>query len=142
MGFKEVIKQEVSIICDKAEDSLLSTAKRIFQTYYGDNSFIGVIGIGFREKCYYIKGSVDTTTFEREGLENPGAKARHITKSSLQIILGPMPPDKGKPHRMILIPLPSFIFKVSIFEQKKFFNNWKSLVTSYDLPYCEFTVLR
>lgn len=125
---------------DKAEDLLLMTMKKVLRDSHGPDSYIGVMGVGRVKEGYYLKGP--WSTFISSEKDSPGVHARHFIKNALTPSLGPLPPDKGKPHKIVLITFPSFITNVSISEQKKFLNDWSIMIKSFDLPWCELTVWR
>lgn len=124
------------------EDVGIAALAPLYQEYYGHNSFVGVVGVTADEDGnFYIQGSVPGAKVEAD-CENPGAKARKIAKDALSVQLGPLPPDKGAPHKLILIPTPSFVLRTPFKKQWQFLDQWKCRVTAYDLPYCDFTVMR
>ena len=125
---------------DKAEDLMLETLKKIQREEHGPDSYIGVIGVGRIKEGYYVKGP--WPTFIPADKENPGQHLRYFMKHALAPFLGPIPPDKGKPHKIVLVTLPSFLTRTSISDQKQFKDDWKAMVNSFDLPWCEFTVWR
>lgn len=140
MSIKSLLTKATYQINAKAEDLLLITTKKILRDSHGPNSYIGVTGVGRVKEGYYIKGP--WSTFIPADKPKPGAHARHFIKHALTPCLGPLPPDKGKPHKMVLITFPSFILKTPIVEQKEFLKDWSVMIKSFELPWCELTVWR
>lgn len=140
MTIKSLLIRATNHVSSKAEDLMLATAKKVLRDSHGSDSYIGVLGVGRVKEGYYIKGPFET--FIPADKENPGAHARHFIKYALTPSLGPLPPDKGKPHKMVLVTLPSFITRTPISEQRRFLKDWSAMIESFDLPWCELTVWR
>jgi len=140
MKIKNLVKETIKNTEGKLEDLMLIGLKKIFRKQHGSDSYIGVIGVGRVKEGYYIKGPYPTfIPIERE---NPGIHTRHFIKHALAPVLGHLPPDKGKPHKVVLITFPSFILRTPISEQKKFLRDWVVMIESFNLPWCELTVWR
>jgi hypothetical protein len=137
---KTLIKKSILYTEDKFENIMLIIMKKILREKHGSNSYIGIIGVGSTKEGYYLKGP--WSTFISKEKDGPGRHARHFIKHALTPSLGPLPPDRGKPHKIVLITFPSFISRTPIFEQWKFLKDWEATIESFDLPWCELTVWR
>jgi hypothetical protein len=140
MKIKSLLKKTIKYGEEKAEDLMLIGLKKFFREQHGPDSYIGVLGVGRIKEGYYLKGP--WSTFIPLNRENPGAHARHFIKHALTTTLPPLPPDKGKPHKIVLVTLPSFITHTPISEQRKFLKDWSVMIESCNLPWCELTVWR
>lgn len=140
MTIKALIKYAIKNLEYKIEESIIITLKKVMRNQHGNDSYIGVLGVGKSKEGYYIRGPWET--FISNKVENPGIHARHFIKNALAPVIGPAPPDKGKCHKIVLIPLPSFIIKTSLYNQRKFFHDWEATVESFGLPWCELTTWR
>jgi hypothetical protein len=137
------IKNKIIKIYKQVEQFATDFYIKILQEKYEGICFSGAIGVGVYDNGdYYLFGSIPNFIIDKERLL-PGASARHTAKGSLLLQLGPMPPQHGVPHQLVLVPLLSFYIKLTKEQRNNFIDQWTRTITTYDnIPYCEFRTMR
>ena len=130
----KVLKSIIKDVNDAAEIYLLSFFNKLMKAKY-DDRFTTVVGLGFSNNEFYMKGQIDTRFPKHRGIY----RARDILKENVFITKGPLP--TYPPHRAVLIPFPSLITAgPAILNQVS--KEWNGQTFSYDLPYIEYTIAK
>jgi hypothetical protein len=131
---KKIAKKLLQEYGDKAEIAMLSFFNKIAKAKYEDR-FVTVVGLGFKDNYFYMKGQIDTSFPKSRGIY----RARDILKENMFITKGPLP--TCPPHRAILVPFPSLLM-AGIGPLRDISKEWKGFTFSYDLPYIEYTIAK
>lgn len=100
--------------------------------------FLSVVGLGCYGEDLETFGNLINMKIRRDH-SDPGDVLRQAARNAVQMACGHFPPPMGKPHKSILVPLPSLMVTIGPRKVKKILESWKGTTLSYDLPYCIYT---
>lgn len=66
-------------------------------------------------------------------------RLRNMVRDTVMLRCGPVTPER--PHKIILLPSPSFVWEIGK-DRKKFFDDWPGTTYLGEEPYCMYTIMR
>ena len=144
MNKKLLVKKLISIIDNKFNTLEVNTINSILDFVKESTNFLECIGLGINEngEYYTVSRSLPPVCLPIT-TENPGIRLRKMTESSLMLLHSRYPDLSGNTNKVILMPLPSLLYRGEIKKIKEFFKGWIGVTYFTDgIPYCIFTVAR